>query len=188
MIHVSSLRTPSVGIRAKIILPLAGVAIITSIVGITFIAAYIIYFKFLHPELNTSEHWWWGISPEGIGTVGMLLNFAMPSWSAVAPRDHHASAPLRRPARRARHHSRPHPLFRGDRGYRRSDRRRVAGVGSGLGRAPPQRPLTPRGHRTQGVPLRKTPRPAGRKRKRPRSRSRSFSISGSSIITFLSRH
>jgi hypothetical protein len=61
------------------------------IVGITFIAAYIIYFKFLHPELNTSEHWWWGISPEGIGTVGMLLNFAMPSWSAVAPRDHHAA-------------------------------------------------------------------------------------------------
>jgi cation/acetate symporter len=46
------------------------------IVGITFTAAYIIYFKFLHPELNVSEHWWWGISPEGIGTVGMLLNFA----------------------------------------------------------------------------------------------------------------
>jgi cation/acetate symporter len=46
------------------------------VVGITFTAAYIIYFKFLHPELNTGEHWWWGISPEGIGTVGMLLNFA----------------------------------------------------------------------------------------------------------------
>jgi len=46
------------------------------IVGITFTAAYIIYFKFLHPELNLSEHWWWGISPEGIGTIGMLLNFA----------------------------------------------------------------------------------------------------------------
>jgi cation/acetate symporter len=46
------------------------------IVGITFTAAYISYFKFLHPELNTGEHWWWGISPEGIGTVGMLLNFA----------------------------------------------------------------------------------------------------------------
>ena len=46
------------------------------IVGITFTAAYIIHFKFLYPELNTSEHWWWGISPEGIGTVGMLFNFA----------------------------------------------------------------------------------------------------------------
>ena len=46
------------------------------ILGITFTAAYISYFKFLHPELNTGEHWWWGISPEGIGTVGMLLNFA----------------------------------------------------------------------------------------------------------------
>jgi cation/acetate symporter len=45
------------------------------IVGITFTAAYIIYFKFMHPELNNAEHWWWGISPEGIGTLGMLLNF-----------------------------------------------------------------------------------------------------------------
>jgi len=45
------------------------------IVGITFTAAYIIYFKFISPELSTSAHWWWGISPEGIGTVGMVLNF-----------------------------------------------------------------------------------------------------------------
>jgi len=47
------------------------------VVGITFTAAYIIYFKFMHPELNNSSHWWWGISPEGIGTLGMLLNFAI---------------------------------------------------------------------------------------------------------------
>jgi cation/acetate symporter len=47
------------------------------IAGITFTAAYIVYFKFVHPELNTAEHWWMGISPEGIGTVGMLLNFAV---------------------------------------------------------------------------------------------------------------
>ena len=45
------------------------------VVGITFTAAYIIYFKFLHPELSNVSHWWWGISPEGIGTLGMLLNF-----------------------------------------------------------------------------------------------------------------
>jgi cation/acetate symporter len=45
------------------------------IVGISFTAAYIVYFKFMQPTLNNSEHWWWGISPEGIGTVGMVLNF-----------------------------------------------------------------------------------------------------------------
>jgi cation/acetate symporter len=47
------------------------------IVGITFTAAYIIYFKFINPDLNTSENWLWGISPEGIGTVGMVLNFVV---------------------------------------------------------------------------------------------------------------
>ena len=50
-------------------------AISGMIVGITFTAAYIIYFKFISPELNTPDHWLWGISPEGIGTVGMVLNF-----------------------------------------------------------------------------------------------------------------
>ncbi|MFQ5329642.1 MAG: sodium:solute symporter family protein [Thermodesulfobacteriota bacterium] len=50
-------------------------AIAGMVVGITFTAAYIIYFKFVHPELNSGSHWWWGISPEGIGTLGMLLNF-----------------------------------------------------------------------------------------------------------------
>ena len=50
-------------------------AISGMIVGITFTAAYIIFFKFISPELNTSDHWLWGISPEGIGTLGMVLNF-----------------------------------------------------------------------------------------------------------------
>ena len=27
--------------------------------------------------MNSAEHWWFGISPEGIGTLGMLLNFAV---------------------------------------------------------------------------------------------------------------
>lgn len=45
------------------------------IVGITFTAAYIVYFKFINPTQNTPAHWWWGISPEGIGTLGMVLNF-----------------------------------------------------------------------------------------------------------------
>jgi len=45
--------------------------------GITFTAAYIIYFKFVNPAANVPERWWFGISPEGIGTVGMALNFAV---------------------------------------------------------------------------------------------------------------
>jgi cation/acetate symporter len=52
-------------------------AITGMIVGIVFTASYIIYFKFLHPELNGAANWWFGISPEGIGTLGMLLNFAV---------------------------------------------------------------------------------------------------------------
>ncbi|HET7754618.1 MAG TPA: sodium:solute symporter family protein [Anaeromyxobacteraceae bacterium] len=47
--------------------------------GIGFTAAYIVYFKFVNPAANTLEHWWWGISPEGIGTIGMLVNFAVTS-------------------------------------------------------------------------------------------------------------
>jgi cation/acetate symporter len=45
------------------------------VVGITLTAAYIIYFKFIRPEHNDESHWWLGVSPEGIGTFGMLLNF-----------------------------------------------------------------------------------------------------------------
>ena len=52
-------------------------AILGMIAGITLTASYIVYFKLMAPELNTAEEWWFGISPEGIGTVGMLLNFAI---------------------------------------------------------------------------------------------------------------
>jgi len=45
--------------------------------GIIFTAGYIIYFKFVNPAGNVPENWWFGISPEGIGTLGMLLNFAV---------------------------------------------------------------------------------------------------------------
>jgi len=44
-------------------------------VGIVFVAAYIIYFKFVNPSVNNAKGWWFGISPEGIGTVGAALNF-----------------------------------------------------------------------------------------------------------------
>ncbi|MCB1123265.1 MAG: VC_2705 family sodium/solute symporter, partial [Verrucomicrobiae bacterium] len=50
-------------------------AIAGMIVGIVFTAAYIIYFKFINPEASTPDNWWFGISPEGIGTLGMVINF-----------------------------------------------------------------------------------------------------------------
>jgi len=52
-------------------------AILGMLSGIVFTAAYIIYFKFVSPEMNKAENWLWGISPEGIGTIGMLINFAV---------------------------------------------------------------------------------------------------------------
>jgi cation/acetate symporter len=52
-------------------------AVAGMITGITFTALYIVWFKFMHPELNTADHWWFGVSPEGIGAVGMALNFAV---------------------------------------------------------------------------------------------------------------
>ena len=50
-------------------------AITGMIIGIVFTASYIIHFK---PQLGGSgipEDFWFGISPEGIGTLGMLINF-----------------------------------------------------------------------------------------------------------------
>ncbi len=44
------------------------------IVGLIFTALYILYFKFWG---GTPDQYWFGISPEGIGTLGMLLNFAV---------------------------------------------------------------------------------------------------------------
>ena len=52
-------------------------AILGMVSGVTLTAAYIVWFTLMHPELNNADHWWLGISPEGIGTVGMLLNFAI---------------------------------------------------------------------------------------------------------------
>jgi cation/acetate symporter len=51
-------------------------AISGMLTGIGFTAAYIVWFRLLHPEA-TSDAWLFGISPEGIGAVGMLLNFAV---------------------------------------------------------------------------------------------------------------
>ena len=52
-------------------------AILGMIAGIAFTGTYIAWFTLMHPELSNAEHWWFGISPQGIGTLGMLLNFAV---------------------------------------------------------------------------------------------------------------
>lgn len=52
-------------------------AISGMLTGLLFTFSYIVYFKFVAPELNTADHWLLGISPEGIGFLGMLLNIAV---------------------------------------------------------------------------------------------------------------
>ncbi|MDC0603087.1 cation acetate symporter [Aliiglaciecola sp.] len=52
-------------------------AISGMLAGITFTAAYIIYFKFVNPAANIPENWFLNISPEGIGTIGMVVNFVV---------------------------------------------------------------------------------------------------------------
>ncbi|OPX56747.1 cation/acetate symporter [Oceanospirillum multiglobuliferum] len=49
-------------------------AIAGMVVGLTTTMAYIVYFKFMG---GTKDQWFLGISAEGFGTVGMLLNFAV---------------------------------------------------------------------------------------------------------------
>ena len=57
--------------------------------GLTFTVGYIIYFKgvFVAPLAeNLPENWLFGISPEGIGVLGALLNFGVAiGISAVTP-------------------------------------------------------------------------------------------------------
>ena len=55
-------------------------AIAGMVSGLCFTMGYIIYFKgvFIEPMVaNLPENWLFGISPEGIGSVGMLINFAI---------------------------------------------------------------------------------------------------------------
>ncbi|MGY8850934.1 MAG: sodium:solute symporter family protein [Pseudomonadales bacterium] len=49
-------------------------AITGMLVGLIFTFTYIVYFKFVSPEFNSAKYWLFGISPEGIGFIGMLLN------------------------------------------------------------------------------------------------------------------
>ncbi|MEO4047070.1 sodium:solute symporter family protein [Pseudomonas sp. CAU 1711] len=50
-------------------------AIAGMVVGLAFTFSYIVYFKFIEPSATAAD-WWFGISPEGIGTLGMIFNFA----------------------------------------------------------------------------------------------------------------
>ena len=45
--------------------------------GFLFTASYIIYFKLANPALDSPEYWIFGISPEGIGTLGAILNLGI---------------------------------------------------------------------------------------------------------------
>ncbi|MDG1311234.1 MAG: cation acetate symporter [Porticoccaceae bacterium] len=51
-------------------------AVTGMLVGLITTFTYIVYFKFASPELNNADYWLLGISPEGIGFIGMLLNIA----------------------------------------------------------------------------------------------------------------
>ncbi|GGQ21342.1 sodium:solute symporter family protein [Shewanella litoralis] len=52
-------------------------AIAGMVIGLLSTAGYIAYFKFINPAANTSENWFFGISPEGFGMVGMFINFGV---------------------------------------------------------------------------------------------------------------
>ncbi len=52
-------------------------AIAGMVSGIVFTAAYIVYFKFVDPAANVPDRWLFGVSPEGIGAIGMALNFGV---------------------------------------------------------------------------------------------------------------
>jgi cation/acetate symporter len=51
-------------------------AISGMLAGLIFTASYITWFKFINTEFNNPDYWLFGISPEGIGLLGMVLNFS----------------------------------------------------------------------------------------------------------------
>lgn len=50
-------------------------AVAGMLAGLSFTTIYIIYFKFINPAENIPANWLFGVSPEGIGMFGMLVNF-----------------------------------------------------------------------------------------------------------------
>ena len=49
-------------------------AVTGMLAGLLFTFFYIVFFKFIEPSQNIPANWIFGISPEGIGTIGMILN------------------------------------------------------------------------------------------------------------------
>ncbi|MEQ8663033.1 MAG: cation acetate symporter, partial [Gammaproteobacteria bacterium] len=52
-------------------------AVAGMVAGLVFTFGYIAWFKFYAPHLNGPDAWWFGISPEGIGALGALLNLSV---------------------------------------------------------------------------------------------------------------
>ena len=52
-------------------------AIAGMLTGLIATSSYISYFKFVNPAINNSDYWIFGISPEGFGFLGMILNFVV---------------------------------------------------------------------------------------------------------------
>lgn len=52
-------------------------AIAGMVSGLAFTFIYIAYFKLWAPETNFADNWLLGISPEGVGVIGMLINFSV---------------------------------------------------------------------------------------------------------------
>ena len=50
-------------------------AIAGMLAGLVVTSIYIINFKFVNTNLNSAENWFLGISPEGFGFIGMIINF-----------------------------------------------------------------------------------------------------------------
>ena len=55
-------------------------AVAGMIAGFSFTALYIIYFRFVNPAIDNADYWLFGISPEGIGSLGALLNLLV-AWT-----------------------------------------------------------------------------------------------------------
>ena len=52
-------------------------AITGMVVGLLFMVFYILKFKFGYLGGGTEADWWFGVSPEGFGTIAMIVNFAV---------------------------------------------------------------------------------------------------------------
>ena len=55
-------------------------AVAGMVAGFAFTALYIIYFRFINPAADNPGSWLFGISPEGIGSLGALLNLIV-AWT-----------------------------------------------------------------------------------------------------------